>query len=163
MSRRQIPADAHGAVRIRGHTLLCLQGFRGEGYSHGFIENMAALHRELNENPDRWVEVVEAPDAFCAACPHLAPAGCSLNSAHSEEGMQAQDRHVLELLGLPPGTRVRWREVLVRIRASVKGSDRPAICGSCRWLPLASCRAGIDHWRAGQVIRVPAPGKDVSP
>src|SRR5207253_6043060 len=141
MSIRQIPADAHGAVRIRGHTLLCLQGFRGEGYSAGFIENMAALHRDLHENPDRWVEVVEAPDTFCAACPHLAPAGCSLNSARSEEGMQAQDRHVLELLGLQPGTRVRWREVLERIRASVKGSDLPGICGSCRgfrWVIVAT-------------------------
>src|SRR5207245_9501253 len=98
MSMRQIPADAHGAVRISGHTLLCLQGFGGEGYSHGFIENMAALHRELNENPDRWVEVVEAPDAVCAACPHLAPPGCSLNTAHSEEGLPAQHRHVLDLL-----------------------------------------------------------------
>src|SRR2546425_9835226 len=110
MSQRQIPVDAHRAVRIRGHTLLCLQGFRGEGYSAGFIDNMAALHRDLNENPDRWVEVVEAPDAFCAACPHLAPAGCSLSGAPSEEGMQAQDRHVLALLGLPPGTRVRSEE-----------------------------------------------------
>ena len=71
MSQRHIPTEAHGAVRIRGHTLLCLQGFRGEGYSAGFIENMTELHRDLNENPDRWVEVVEAPDAFCAACPHL--------------------------------------------------------------------------------------------
>src|SRR5712692_7447054 len=79
MSSRPIPANDDGAVRIRGHTLLCLQGFRGEGYSAGFIENMAALHQDLNENPDRWVEVVEAPDTFCAACPHLAPAGCSLN------------------------------------------------------------------------------------
>ena len=163
MSQRQIPVDAHRAVRIRGHTLLCLQGFRGEGYSAGFIDNMAALHRDLNENPDRWVEVVEAPDAFCAACPHLAPAGCSLSGAPSEEGMQAQDRHVLALLGLQPGTRVRWREVLNRIRASVKGSDLPGICGSCRWLPLGYCRDGIDQLREGQVISVRTLRKDVKP
>jgi uncharacterized protein len=158
----QSPED-RGALRVRGHTLLCLQGFRGEGYSAGFIDNMAALHRDLNENPDRWVEVVEAPDAFCAACPHLAPAGCSLSGAPSEEGMQAQDRHVLALLGLQPGTRVRWREVLDRIRASVKGSDLPGICGSCRWLPLGYCRDGIDQLREGQVISVRNLRKDVRP
>jgi uncharacterized protein len=158
----QLPQD-RGAFRIRGHTLLCLQGFRGEGYSAGFIENMAALHRDLNENPDRWVEVVEAPDTFCAACPHLATVGCSLNGARSEEGMQAQDRHVLELLGLQPGTRVRWREVLERVRASVKGSDLPGICGSCRWLPLGYCRDGIDRLREAQVISVRALRKDVKP
>src|SRR3989454_5207536 len=125
MSQRQIPVDAHRAVRIRGHTLLCLQGFRGEGYSAGFIDNMAALHRDLNENPDRWVEVVEAPDAFCAACPHLAPAGCSLSGAPSEEGMQAQDRHVWAVPGLQPGARDGGPEGLNRIRAPVEGSDLP--------------------------------------
>src|SRR2546428_12285713 len=107
MSQRPIPIDAQGTVRIRGHTLLCLQGFRGEGYSAGFIDNMAALHRGLNETPDRWVEVVGAPDAFCAACPHRAPAGCSLSGAPSEEGMQAHVRRVGALLGLQPGIRVR--------------------------------------------------------
>ena len=163
MSQRPIPIDTQGTVRIRGLTLLCLQGFRGEGYSAGFIENMTELHRDLNENPDRWVEVVEAPDAFCAACPHLVPAGCSLNGAPSEEGMRAQDRHVLALLGLQPGTRVRWREVLDRIRASVKGSDLPGICGSCRWLPLGYCRDGIDQLRGGQVISVRSLRKDVKP
>jgi len=69
----------------------------------------------------------------------------------------------LELLGLPPGTRVRWREVLDRIRASVKGSDLPGICGSCQWLPLGYCRDGIDHLRASQVISVRALRKDVKP
>src|SRR3989442_8393081 len=106
MSQRPIPIDTQGTGRIRGQTLLWLQGFRGEGYSAGFIDNMAALHRDLNENPDRWVEVVEAPDAFCAACPHLSPSGCSPSGAPSDEGMQAQELHVLALLGLQPGTRV---------------------------------------------------------
>ncbi|HZC67152.1 MAG TPA: DUF1284 domain-containing protein [Nitrospirales bacterium] len=160
MNNREQSLEDRGAFRIRGHTLLCLQGFRGEGYNAGFIENMAALHRDLNENPDRWVEVVEAPDTFCAACPHLVPAGCSLNGAHSEEGMQAQDRHVLELLGLQSGTRVRWREVLDRVRTSVKGSDLPVICGSCRWLPLGYCRDGIDQLRRGQIIGVDTLRRD---
>ncbi|OGW67621.1 MAG: hypothetical protein A3A88_04435, partial [Nitrospirae bacterium RIFCSPLOWO2_01_FULL_62_17] len=117
---------------MRGHTLLCLQGFRGEGYSPGFTDNLAAIHRSLSENPDQVVELVEEPDTVCGACPHRAPAGCTLNGDGSEAGMQAQDRHVLELLGLNAGSVVRWRDVLERIRLSIKGSDLPNICGSCR-------------------------------
>src|SRR2546423_2260913 len=49
-------------VRLRAHTLLCLQGFRGEGYSPSFIDNLARIHRDLIEHPEQWVEVVDAPD-----------------------------------------------------------------------------------------------------
>jgi hypothetical protein len=141
-------SDTHppSPLRLRGHTLLCLQGFRGEGYSPDFTDNLAAIHRCLSENHDHPVELVEEPDAVCGACPHRAPAGCTLNGTGSEEGMQAQDRHVLKRLGLTGGV-VRWRDVLERIRVSIKGSDLPSICGSCRWLPLGYCKEGIDRLR----------------
>ena len=135
-------------IRLRGHTLLCLQGFRGEGYSRVFTENLAAIHRCLGENPDHPVELVEEPDTVCGACPHRAPAGCALNGNGSEAGMQAQDRNVLKRLGLAGGSVVRWRDVLERIRASITGSDLPNICGSCRWLPLGYCKDGIDRLRS---------------
>lgn len=152
--------DESHAIRIRGHTLLCLQGFRGEGYSPAFVENLAVIHRELAEDPERVVEVVEAPDAVCGACPHRAPSGCSLHGDESEEDMRAQDRHVLALLGLKAGARARWGEVLDRIRAAVTGNDLPGICGRCRWLPLGYCRDGIEKLRASERIGVQKLRKD---
>jgi hypothetical protein len=143
---------------LRGHTLLCLQGYRGEGYSPGFTDNLGAIHRSLSENPDQPVELAEEPDAVCGACPHRAPAGCTLNGQGSEAGMQAQDRHVLALLGLSTGGVVRWRDVLDRIRASVRGSDLPGICGRCRWLPLGYCAEGIEELRSKEAISpLPTP------
>jgi hypothetical protein len=139
-------------IRLRGHTLLCLQGFRGEGYSQGFTDNLASIHRELNGNHDHPVELAEEPDAVCGACPHRAADGCTLNGRGSEAGMQAQDRHVLKLLGLQVGSVVRWRDVLDRIRTSVKGSDLPNICGQCRWLPLGYCGEGIEKLRSEEAI-----------
>ena len=142
------------AIRLRGHTLLCLQGFRGEGYSRDFTDNLAAIHRRLSENHDHPVELVEEPDAVCGACPHGAPAGCTLNGTGSEAGMQAQDRHVLKRLGLAAGSVVRWRDVLERIRVSITGSDLPNICGSCRWLPLGYCSEGIEKLRSKEAISI---------
>ena len=158
-------------IRIRAHTLLCLQGFRGKGYSPEFVENLGGIHEVLFENPDSWVEVVDAPDAekdrkvrhTLLACPHREHSGCAINGPLSEEEMRLQDRHVLTLLGLQAGTRVQWREILDRIRGSITGAGLPGICGQCRWLPLGYCREGIDRLRdnAGskaeiQTVRMPA-------
>ncbi|HEU4686102.1 MAG TPA: DUF1284 domain-containing protein [Nitrospira sp.] len=136
--------DAGRPLRLRGHTLLCLQGFRGEGYSPGFVRNMADVHRFLNHHPDAWIEVIDSPDSICAACPHQAASGCTLNDDRSEEEMKRQDGVVLERLGLQPGSRLRWREILDRIRRSVRGDDLPALCGTCRWMPLGYCREALD-------------------
>ena len=137
----------HDPIRIRAHTLLCLQGFRGEGYSAGFVENMAAIHQRLTNDPSQWVEVIATPDALCGACPHLAPSGCSLHGEGSEPVMQMQDRDVLARLGLHEGDRMTWAEILNRIRTSLAGENLTDICGSCRWLSLGYCRDGIEQLR----------------
>ena len=134
-------------VRLRGHTLLCMQGFRGEGYNAEFVKNMAAIHRTLTDHPESRVEVLASPDTVCAACPHQHPSGCVLNGARSEEEMIDQDQVVLQRLGLKVGCRIRWQQILERIRSSVCGDDLPSICGTCRWLPLGYCRGGIDRLR----------------
>jgi hypothetical protein len=144
--------NRQATVRLRGHTLLCLQGFRGEGYSPGFIDNLAAIHRSLTEHPEQVIEVVDAPDTVCGACPHRIASGCSLKGEDSEEGMKEQDRHVLSLLGLKAGSLVRWSEVLDRIRASIRGDSLPNICGQCRWLPLGYCREGIEKLRSKEAV-----------
>ncbi|HJU06481.1 MAG TPA: DUF1284 domain-containing protein [Nitrospiraceae bacterium] len=143
-------------LRLRGHTLLCLQGFRGEGYSPGFVENLTAIHRRLLEYPDQPVEIIAGPDAVCAACPHHAPSGCTLNHDLSEVEMHAQDRHVLALLHFRVGEIVTWREILDRIRTSLTGDQLPGICGQCRWLPLGYCREGVERLRSADHV-VPSP------
>lgn len=167
-ARQESQENEGGPVLLRGHTLLCLQGFRGKGYSPGFVENLADIHLGLLMHPERWVEVIEAPDAVCAACPHRALSGCTLDGDDSEERMRDQDRRVLALLGLQAGTRLRWNQILDRIRSAISGDDLPGICGGCRWLSLGYCRGGIDRLRAGgdlsaEPIRVqPLPHKTVA-
>lgn len=135
-------------IRIRAHTLLCLQGFRGEGYSARFVENMAVIHQRLTDDPSQWVEIIDAPDAMCAACPHCLQTGCSLHGEGSEPHMQAQDHDVLVRLGLQVGDRLPWADILDRIRTSLTGKSLTTICGQCRWLSLGYCRDGIERLRA---------------
>lgn len=150
-------------IRIRAHTLLCLQGFRGEGYSARFVENMAAIHQRLANDPSQCVEIMDAPDAMCGACPHLMPTGCSLHGEESEPHMQAQDHDVLVRLGLHSGDRVPWADILDRIRMSLTGESLTHICGQCRWLSLGYCRNGIERLRASarcQTTPVNGPKED---
>jgi hypothetical protein len=70
-----------------------------------------------------------------------------LNHELSEVEMQAQDRHVLSLLGLHSGEIVTWQDILDRIRTTLTGDRLLGICGQCRWLPLGYCREGIDRLR----------------
>lgn len=131
---------------LRAHSVLCLQGFRGAGYSPAFVERMSAVHRALAAEPCLLVRLVAAPDHLCAACPHL-HGGCTLGGAEHEAHMQAQDLEVLRRLGLAAGTVLPWQEVLGRVASTVQGSDLPAICTTCPWLSLGWCAAGLDRLR----------------
>lgn len=133
-----------GEVVIRGHTLLCLQGFRGEGYSENFIRNMAEIHDRLKSDPKTRVLVTDSPDHFCGACPHL-KSGCTLRGPNFEQHIVAQDRQVLDLLGLKAGQAVTWEEILFRIGSRIRSKMLDDICGDCQWLTLGFCKEGIDQ------------------
>jgi hypothetical protein len=133
-------------VKLRGHNLLCIQGFVGKGYSDEFVANMTGVIGSLDEASQ--VTVVVEPDALCGACPHLRHSGCALHGAGSEEGIRSQDRGVLGRLGISNGETLSWGEILERIRGRVAPGDLDTLCGSCPWLPMSHCKAGLRHLNA---------------
>ena len=135
-------------VPLRAHNLLCLLGYRGEGYSEAFVARMTDVHRALAANPDLLVRVIARPDRLCEACPHLGASGCTLGGASHEAHMRAQDVDVARRLGLSDGAVHPWREVLARVARHVRGTDLPAICTTCPGLPLGWCAEGVEHVRA---------------
>lgn len=132
-----------GPLPLRAHNVLCLQGFRGRGYSEAFVEQMAEIHAALGEDPGHEVVLLDTPDLLCLVCPHL-EAGCTLGGPDHEAHMQAQDRDVLKRLGLEVGDVVTWAEVLERIGEHIRGADLPTICTTCPWLRLGWCESGVD-------------------
>ena len=141
---RGMAGEAHP---LRAHMALCLLGFRGRGYSPAFVEAMDALQRELRASPGRAVRLVEAPDPLCGTCPNLTDGGCTLGGPDHEAHMRAQDRDVLDRLGLAPGAELAWGDVLERIGRSIRGTDLPGICTTCPWLGLGWCAEGVDALR----------------
>lgn len=131
---------------LRAHAVLCLQGFRGEGYSEAFVHHVREVHDSLRADPGREIRLLAAPGTLCDACPHHR-GGCTLGGADHESDVRAQDREVLARLGLQEGEVVPWSEILSRIARHVRGADLPSICGTCPWLDLGWCTEGVDALR----------------
>ncbi|RDV83578.1 DUF1284 domain-containing protein [Ammonifex thiophilus] len=100
-------------VRLRGHHLICLQFFRGEGYSQEFVRNLEEILCRLSRGEE--VEIVEGADLVCSLCPFLQKGRCT-NGPEAEVKVKARDAFALAGLGLQPGTRVDWVEVKRRFR-----------------------------------------------
>ncbi len=132
---------------IRAHMLLCLLGFRGEGYSTDFVEELHKVHVDLADHPGQALELTTSPDAICGACPNLADAGCSLGGPDHEAHMRAQDEDVLKRLGLEAGAAVSWTDLRALIAARIRGGDLDTICTTCPWLELGYCAEGVEALR----------------
>lgn len=124
-------------LTVRGHHLLCMLAFSGEGYSESFthrFREMAAAYA-LGDTP---VTVVETPDDACAACPHSGPGGCNSAADGPEVAVRCLDRTVIVLLGLTPGV---WssRQLHRRI-AGLTQSQLHSLCADCSWYGRLDCQ-----------------------
>jgi len=132
-------SDGAHAPHLRGHHLICLQFFRGEGYSAKFVNNLGRVIERAAENP---ALVVEGADDVCVACPGLAADGSCLDPNAGEIEVRRLDRLATEVLGVKPGERLslaRARELLTADAISA-GRWRIEACAGCTWEDV--CESG---------------------
>ncbi|WP_284641352.1 DUF1284 domain-containing protein [Paenibacillus silviterrae] len=130
-------------VRLRGHHLLCLLGYRGMGYSKAYTENMTAVYGRLRDNPSTSVTIVEGVDDLCSCFPSDQEYHCD------REGVFRHDRLVLDHLGLSFGDTLAWEQLLERIRRWVAPERIGEWCAGCRWRSYGVCEAGLARLAAG--------------
>ena len=129
-------------LRIRGHHLLCMYGFRGLGYSQAFVENMRRVVDAFLASEPTVVELVEGGDDICSACPHLQDGECRKRLA-SQEPLASKDSLVLAALGLEARTRHTSAEIRSAISSRISPEDIRRLCSGCQWLELGYCEQGI--------------------
>ncbi|MDI6907412.1 MAG: DUF1284 domain-containing protein [Thermoanaerobacterales bacterium] len=122
-----------GVVKLRAHHLLCLDQFRGLGYSPFFVANFRRVQQELAD-PETMVEITAGPDGICMACPWLKGRDCGRGEAAAR-----RDRLVLARLGLATGTRMRAAALRAAFAAACPPPVRPALCAGCSWLARGVC------------------------
>ncbi|HAH87589.1 MAG: DUF1284 domain-containing protein [Armatimonadota bacterium] len=126
-------------IRLRGHHLLCLHGFRGLGYSPAFAENMQRIKSTLLDSPGREIELLDSPDDICAECPNLLGGRC-----REEESVQKKDRAVLGRLLLPSGSRTPAYYAFTKAQR-LAAPCLEEICVSCQWHNLGYCKDGLEQ------------------
>ena len=95
-------------IRLRGHHLVCLHFYNGEGYRPEFIAYLRSiLHRAVK---GEQIEVVCGPDDVCAQCPFLRADRCLYNDDADEE-IREMDRTAVELQKTREGEKVYWQEL----------------------------------------------------
>ena len=141
-------------VRLRGHHLLCILGFRGKGYSPEFVENMARVVGRIRLKKDTPIRVRLKADDICRPCPFRRSERCT-RKPDAERRVQAHDAEVMARLGIPAGAVLPWAEVEARIAAHIAAEDLHQICPTCPWLPLGYCIQGVRELRSAGT---PRPG-----
>lgn len=150
-------------IYLRGHHLLCLQGYQGYGYDKKFRKNMDNIFHKLNINDINKVNKINTnnkkhiikpkiiltdnPDDLCAYCPKLKENKCTgelENLEQSEENIKRikannekiikMDRTVLQEAKLKENTEYSIDEVILAIN-NVFSTLKKAkkICGNCKW------------------------------
>ncbi|MSQ14377.1 MAG: DUF1284 domain-containing protein [Dehalococcoidia bacterium] len=135
-------------MKLRGHHLLCVLGFKGMGYSQSFIDNMAEVVAQLRDSHDPSIEIVDGPDDICLAAPGRVGDSCGHSGRlDSEARVRDHDLRVLKWLGVASGTLVEWSRVKKMVAERMKPSDLALTCPSCPWRPLGVCAEGIEAVR----------------
>ncbi len=116
-------------VRLRGHHLVCLHFFQGEGYGPEFVENLKGIMDRLEKGEE--VEVIPGADDVCAWCPTLKNGVCA-NESGGEAAIRELDQKALAHLGLAVGSRARWGEVREKLLTTAP-EWLGAFCAGCEW------------------------------
>ena len=114
---------------LRGHHLLCLQGFQGYGYDEDFVENMTKINRE-RKSENTTISLTNTPDDICRACPNLKNNLCQ--DKISNERVVSSDNEILSKLD--PAKEYNSLDLfneVEKIFNSKQSVDK--ICKNCIW------------------------------
>ncbi len=113
---------------LRGHHLICLHFFNGEGYTPEFITNLQSMLRSAASN---MIEVVSGTDDICRECPYKKGTSCRYTD-NAEQEIRDMDVAALRLLHLSIGDNTNWEEMRSNIPTIFHKWYRN-YCEDCDW------------------------------
>ena len=115
-------------IKLRGHHLLCLQGFQGYGYSEDFITNMTRIN-ELRKSEECSVTLTNEPDDICLACPNLKNNLCE-NEKQNEIIVKMDNEILSQLTSKEYNSIDLFNYVSSKFKSM---NDVKNICNECKW------------------------------
>ncbi|HWL11811.1 MAG TPA: DUF1284 domain-containing protein [Ureibacillus sp.] len=134
-------------IKLRGHHLFCLLGYRGMGYSPEYVENMTRIHQRLRNNPETWIQIVNGPDQLCEKFPLTGEYHCKNTAIYD------RDEAILEKMNLQIGQILKWEEIEARVLKQITPSDIQTVCKTCTWRSYGVCEEGIQDIHLGNGLK----------
>lgn len=114
---------------LRGHHLLCLQGFQGFGYDEDFVKNMDEIN-QARKLDDTTISITNEADDICKACPNLKNNLCE-NYAQNER-IISMDNEVLSKLN--PVREYNSADLFKKVENTFNSKEKVNnICSKCMW------------------------------
>lgn len=113
---------------LRGHHLICLHFFNGEGYDEAFIKN---LRHTLSRAEEEMVTVSSGADNVCASCLHLKQNKCQ-SEENAEESIKEMDAKALALFRLSCNDQIKWDTLKNKI-PEIFSEWFSLYCAECNW------------------------------
>jgi hypothetical protein len=118
---------------LRGHHLICLHFFDGEGYDQRFIDNLQSTLEKIGSSS---VRICSGADDICRECPYLKNNTCSYDQ-NAEKEIRSLDRRALDLLNFSAGRETGWGQIK-RMLPQVFSQWYEFSCRDCQWLNVCN-------------------------
>lgn len=139
---------------LRAHHILCIQGFRGKGYSEEFVSNMKVIIDYLENNENKKIKIINNPDHICLSCPNNVGQSemrrFEINNTYEDKGFCENERYIVNLdnmvikaLDIELESHHTYKSLLEKIKKNMTIEKFENICGDCQWYSLGYCREGI--------------------
>ena len=119
---------------------MCTLGFRGKGYSAGFVRNYKKIVQTLTANEDVRIEVVEYMDDVCTVCPN------KINEivCKAQDKITKLDIAHSKTLKLKPGEIMSWRQAKANIKKYMSIEKFHLSCQGCSWKKYGVCEQSLE-------------------
>lgn len=133
-------------IELRGHHLLCLQGYQGYGYDKKFKENLEEKLHILKNRKNTQVILKNSADDLCKKCPNLEGNDCigdlkNLNSlspdsiAKNNKKVIEMDLRVLKETKLKKNKKYSFEHLIKTVNHTFSNiNDAKKVCNDCKWI-----------------------------
>ena len=119
-------------INLRGHHLLCIQGYQGYGYSEKFTDNMDNIIEVLTK-PFTKILLCDSFDDICKKCPNLTEDKICKSIACNNQ-IITMDKNVLMKINYSD-EEILAEELFKKVNESFKSKeDIDIVCNNCSWL-----------------------------
>lgn len=116
-------------LSLRGHHLLCLQGFQGYGYDENFIKNMININN-LRKSKNTIISITNKADDICKCCPNLKNNLCK--DMNQNKQIIKMDNEIISKIDT--NEKYNAQELFNKIANSFNSKESVKyICNNCIW------------------------------